>query len=332
MTAGASAPGKVMLAGEYAVIDGGEAIMLAVDRRAVAHIVAEPPALSPFLEAAAQLVADHFGADSAEARAARAVAVDTSALHQGDTKLGLGSSAAATVAAVGCALLAGPPPEPDGTIDRTLVHRLAHRAHRAAQSRAGAPGSGADVAASVWGGLLSVRVAGDPDQPPAVNPLALPADLAMVFVWTGQPADTASLVDRVRALRQHAPGDYAQATTAIADAAEALDAAFARSSACAAVSALAAGGEAVAELGTIAGVELEAPIHRRLSRLAQRRGGALKPTGAGAGDIALAAFPNQNAADGFRADLEASGITCPVLAPDPRGVSREPVVSDAAPS
>lgn len=332
MTTGASAPGKVMLAGEYAVIDGGEAIMLAVDRRAVARVVSAPPALSPFLEEAARLVADQFGADSAEARAARSVVVDTDALRQDDTKLGLGSSAAATVAAIGCALLAGEATEPDPTIDRALVHRLAHRAHRAAQSRAGAPGSGADVAASVWGGLCAVRVAGDPDLPLAVRPLELPDDLALVFVWTGRPADTASLVDRVRALRQHAPGDYAQATTAIADAADALIASFTRGSACSAVSALAAGGAAVAELGTIAGVELETPIHRRLSRLAQRRGGALKPTGAGAGDIALAAFPNQNAADGFRADLVASGIACPVLAPDPRGVSPEPVVSEAAPS
>ncbi len=328
MSAGASAPGKVMLAGEYAVIDGGEAVMLAVDRRAMARVVEQPPPLSPFLEEAARVVGDRFGADSAEARAARAIAVDTGALRQGEAKLGLGSSAAATVAAIGCALLANGSTE----LDRAVVHRLAHRAHRAAQGRAGAAGSGADVAASVWGGLLAVRLAGDPDQPLATRPLPLPADLALVFVWTGQPADTASLVDRVRALRQHAPGDYAQATTMIADAADALAASLTRGSACAAVSALAGGGQAVAELGAIAGVELETSLHRRLARLAQRRGGALKPTGAGAGDIALAAFASPDAADGFRADLEAAGITCPALAPDARGVSREPVVPDAGAS
>jgi phosphomevalonate kinase len=36
----ASAPGKLVLAGEYAVLDGAPAIVMAVDRRAVVSVAA----------------------------------------------------------------------------------------------------------------------------------------------------------------------------------------------------------------------------------------------------------------------------------------------------
>ena len=91
----ASAPGKIMLGGEYAVIDGAEAVLMAVDRRAVAHLENEPCRLSPFLEAAADAIAREVGGAAAER--ARRVVVDSEPLRAGDVKLGLGSSAAATV-------------------------------------------------------------------------------------------------------------------------------------------------------------------------------------------------------------------------------------------
>lgn len=309
----ASAPGKIMLGGEYAVIDGAEAVLMAVDRRAVARLENEPRRLSPFLEAAADAIAREVGGAAAER--ARRVVVDSEPLRAGDVKLGLGSSAAATVAAIGCALADG------GDLDRVVVHRLAHGAHRAAQGRAGAPGSGADIATSVWGGLVVVRkrdAAGD--LPLDTVPIHLPDDLQLVPVWTGAAADTATLVDRVRALRRHQRSTYDRATLSIADAVRDLVAAFERGSACAAVGALAAGGRAVAALGDAAGVALESPVHRKLRRLAERRGGAVKPTGAGAGDLALAAFDNAEAAGQFRRDVEDLELLCPALGVDREGV------------
>ena len=94
MTWAASAPGKVMLTGEYAVLDGGEAVVIAVDRRAWATL-GGPGAPSEFLAAAAAVLAREVGADAAAALGR--VTVDTEALRQDGVKLGLGSSAAARV-------------------------------------------------------------------------------------------------------------------------------------------------------------------------------------------------------------------------------------------
>jgi phosphomevalonate kinase len=182
----ATAPGKIMLTGEYAVLDGGAAVVIAVDRRVRATVGPAPVALSEFLAAAAEELGREVGAEAAAALAR--VTVDSEALRQDGHKLGLGSSAAATVAAVAAALHAV------GAFDRAHVGRLAAAAHAAAQGRRGAAGSGAAIAASTWGGAI-VFTRG------AVAPIALPAGLALDAAWTGAPADTATLVAAVTAAR-----------------------------------------------------------------------------------------------------------------------------------
>lgn len=350
----ASAPGKVLLAGEYAVLVGAEAVVMAVDRRVVARVVADPAtdpdaraaARSPFIEAVAAAVASHAGADSPAARAAQALAVDSRALRAVDgIKLGLGSSAAVTVAACACALAHGEPagdaaPAPlTHRLVHHLVHRLAHAAHGAAQSTQGARGSGADIAASVYGGILGVRVqpnagpsAGSDagasavpgPMPMLVRPL-LPdlerTSVHLVFVWTGAPASTPALVARIQAWRDVEPRPHERAMTALADASLALIAALRPSGqASEVVAAIEAGAEAAAGLGRAAGVEIETAAHRAIAALARAHRGAAKPTGAGGGDIALAAFTDAADAAAFRHETAARGMKPLALRVDPDGV------------
>src|SRR3954452_24923973 len=100
----ATAPGKLILTGEYAVLDGAPAIVVAVDRRAVARRNAIPRGSSPFLVAVAEEIAARRGASDPAARAALEVSVDSAAFYHRASKLGLGSSAAVTVAATALAL------------------------------------------------------------------------------------------------------------------------------------------------------------------------------------------------------------------------------------
>jgi phosphomevalonate kinase len=169
----ATAPGKLILTGEYAVLDGAPALVIAVDRRVVARRERSVPS-SPFLLAVARELAQRYGADSPGALAALEIAVDSSAFYASSDctqKLGLGSSAAVTVAAAALALAAH-----HGTLEghRDEVLAIALAAHANAQGAKGARGSGADVAAAVFGGAIAFTMpppAGvDPDEASVRDP------------------------------------------------------------------------------------------------------------------------------------------------------------------
>src|SRR5207249_9311932 len=168
----ASAPGKLFLAGEYAVLAGAPALVAAVDRRAHVRVVLEPGAgpldVESLAEEKRRVIHDperdavgggDAGAVLAALRIARTAApslapmrarvvVDTRAFLADGQKLGLGRSAA-TVAAAVAALLAGV-----GRQDRGEILQAALAAHALFQE---GRGSGADVAAAVRGGVLEFR-------------------------------------------------------------------------------------------------------------------------------------------------------------------------------
>jgi phosphomevalonate kinase len=312
-----SAPGKVLWAGEYAVLDGGPAVVCAVARRAVARVRGhgEPaPLLSPFLAAARDEVVAAFGPGSREAARAVRVDVDSAALAEAGTKLGLGSSAAATVAAVAAAL---------DRDDPERIHLMAHRAHALAQAPRGARGSGADIAASVHGGLLAVqRPPGADDLTPlGVRRLSLPPGLSPVLVWTGQAAHTPTLVAKVRTWAKADPSEHASVRAGLSTAARALIFALDRADVAGAVAAIVEGAEALAALGAGAGAALVPPSFAAIAELARAHGGAAKPTGAGGGDQLLALLPSAEAAAAFGAAARAAGHTLVEAPVDPRGVA-----------
>ncbi len=311
-----TAPGKIILAGEYAVLDGSAAVVIAVDRRVRATVADAVAAPQPFLAAVASELASEYGPGSTPALAARRVVVDSSALYQGGIKLGLGSSAAVTVAAVAAATATT-------TIATSDIHRLAHRAHANAQAERGARGSGADIAAAVPGGVIAAPRGADARAALMVEHLELPTALHLVAVWTGRCADTAALLERARQAQVGDRRAYARACDAIAGAAAALIAALRAADPRACIDAIGRGGRAIAEFGTITSIPVESELHRRLSRAAESRAGALKPTGAGVGDIAIAAFSESAAAQSFRDYVSDQGITLVDLRVDPCGVTSD---------
>lgn len=288
----ATAPGKLILTGEYAVLGGAPALVIAVDRRAVARVRAGTPrGSSPFLVAvAAELAARRGDADLA-ARAALDIAVDSSAFYRGVTKLGLGSSAAVTVAATALALGASRRADP-GVVDRSEVFEVAAAAHAAAQGARGARGSGADIAAAVHGGTL-VFTSG-PSGSAKVDRKAWPREVRILPFFTGASADTAALIARVTAARAAHQAAVDAALTAIGDASRAACAAIAAPTdlvTTAVIGALALAAAAVDRLALATGIDL-VPDRVRSARMAMTRfGGTAKTTGAGGGDVAIAVIP-----------------------------------------
>ena len=273
----ATAPGKLILTGEYAVLNGAPALVTAVDRRAVARRDAVRGS-SPFLLAVAHEIATRRGADDPAAHAALEIAVDSTAFYDSHgTKLGLGSSAAVTVAATACALAKA------GAFDRDEVLAIALAAHATAQGQRGARGSGADVAAAVHGGTIMFTNG-------VVKQLAWPAQVSLVPFFTGASADTATLVSHVMSPRPELDG----ALEAIAAASHAACAAMSAPPDLVATSligacALAAIG--IDRLAAVTGVDLVPTCVSTARGALGRLGGTAKTTGAGGGDVGVAVIP-----------------------------------------
>ena len=259
-----SAPGKLMLIGEYAVLEGAPALVAAVDRRATGRRTAAPGRESAVVSGVRRAVEAQsgprpFGVD-----------IDTHTFRDArDTKLGVGSSAATAVAAA--ALLSGTGDE------RALAWAL--EGHRLA---AGGTGSGVDVAASYFGGIVATYAQPAPARP---LPSYLPGLRLHVF-GTGKAASTAHLVSACRSGSRWS--HWCRVLTALAE--EGIDA-YAASDRVRFLSAVARYGRAMKGLGEDAGVSL---VTERLEAVATEvaaLGGAAKPSGAGGGDVAVAWLP-----------------------------------------
>lgn len=305
-----SAPGKLMISGEYAVLAGAEAIVAAVDRRAFARVRwGDAPAAPAEARAAFAQVERAYGPLGYEPT------VDVSALRAKDAKLGLGSSAAAAAAAAGLALTEHGQ-EIGSESGRRRVFDAAWRGHQDV-----APiGSGADVAASVFGGFIRFVRHGEEVQ---VTPLAWPVGLRVHVVWTGQEARTSTFLERVASLAQAEPAKHAERLQALKDEA----ARFVRAvQACDTHSILAstdAYGRAMGALGEAAGIPIVNDTLRNVAELAQRSGGAAKPSGAGGGDVAIALFPDAAAEARFRSACEDCKYTLLATELGAPGVRRE---------
>ncbi|HEX5786727.1 MAG TPA: hypothetical protein VFY03_01000 [Woeseiaceae bacterium] len=288
-----------MLAGEYVVLDGAPAVLVAIDRRARAAIPAgtggPAPAEGGLLDAVCAtlgvspprgIVLDSraFGADAAGSR----------------VKLGLGSSAALAVAL--CRLLL-----PAATLPRD-VFEAAFAAHRRFQ---GGVGSGADVAASLAGGVLSFRMAGKEAGAGSVR-LAWPAGLAWAAWWSGVPASTPERVARFTA---SGPSPERERLAAAADAvtlawqggAETLLAEFVRYV------------EVLQAFDRRHGLGIFAAGHDELAAAARRCGALYKPCGAGGGDVGIALATTPAALRRFGRAAAERGFRPLDLAVDERG-------------
>ncbi|MGP1664529.1 MAG: mevalonate kinase family protein [Rhodanobacter sp.] len=298
----ATAPGKLVITGEYAVLEGAPALVLAIDR--VARVT-----LQNASNAAYQISAPGLGLDAVcgqldasgrmswpalsaptikqltlvsavlETLAEDAVpapfhaTLDTSAFYSADarTKLGLGSSAALTVALANAICAANGRSAP-------TIHTLI-AAHRRAQD---GRGSGLDIAASLRGGLLTYRLH---DAQPQVSPATWPSGLTWCCVWSGKSASTGTFLAQLAAWRAQAPSNYGAVMRDLADAASSAAAA---NSATSLLDAVAAYALALDRLAAASALDIVCAEHRALATLAKRHDVVYKTCGAGGGDIGIA--------------------------------------------
>jgi len=334
----ARAPGKLFVLGEYAVLGGAPAVVAAIDRyiqitltvnasTTTAHIVApDLNSIAVFPAAAPPTVHGPLGfAVAAYAAAVQRFPQLTDAgttieiaSHLGDrrgTKVGLGSSAAVTVGILAAMFAAARrTASEDQAFNRNELFATALQAHRSAQNGIG---SGADIAASIYGGLILFEPRAE--LLPQVTPLTLPASALLLAAWSGEAAATVDLVTRYGS----ASNGMAARRRAFVDASRACVDDFVRGLAAGTLplAAVNANGAALERLSHELHVPLLTPRLVDLIAIAHAHGAAAKISGAGGGDCGIALTDDAAAAQRIRAAWQGAGLTLLDLGISQKGVT-----------
>lgn len=334
-----SAPGKLYLLGEYAVLDGAPALLRAVDRRVTVtltdvqstsatgsgwHLTAtelgidrlalgEGAALPENLDEATakklRLLTEVRTAVDSMAAATNAfhITIESAQFMQDGHKLGLGSSAAVAVA------LSAALTESRGVaLTRSALFDLAASAHSAAQ---GGKGSGGDIAASVYGGHILFRKG---SEPLAMN---WPADLDVFAVVTGTGSSTVDLVSRVADYAAQNPASHRSDLDHLGSLARRTQLALERSDAFLALAEEYYLGVEALDSHAQAGIVTDR--HRELRKIAAASGAVFKTSGAGGGDVGLI-FAKLDSTGHLSSVLTEAGATVIPVPYSPDGVRMEP--------
>lgn len=219
----AKAPGSLMIMGEHAVLHGKRALVAAVDRFMSVTVTPQPD--SKDIRIRSVLGADEAALDDIPARepfryiwrviqrydtADWPSGFDLDISSEFSSQIGFGSSAAvtvATLAALDAWLGRGPDP--------ASIHRRALDVIQAVQGR----GSGADAAASVYGGLVEYRC-----EPPMIKPM--PVTFPVTVLYAGYKTPTPEVIAKVEAERLKRPalfeGFFYEIDECVRDAVDAL--------------------------------------------------------------------------------------------------------------
>lgn len=309
----ASAPGKLFILGDYAVLEGYPALLTSVQQRAsvdiqvageqqsieilvnmgagfVQHQLADTPLLNAAMTC---LEAQGFGMSSLQRKGQ--FRLDTAAFHQGDHKLGLGSSAALSVALVAAML------EAEGYW-RDLTHAqalsLCLKVHEHFQ---GGLGSGADVATAFAGGVVGFTRGEMPVK------MTLPPGLICQFVWSGVPAGTTDYVKRLNAWRDTHKTAYNRHLQRLGQLSEAGQKACRKGDAVGLKESVQECGDALKALSLESGLMFYTDTHQYLARVAEREGCVYKPSGAGGGDFGLIVSESEKQMEALVTRLEVKG-------------------------
>lgn len=321
MQVATSAPGKIIVAGEYAVLQDAPAICIAINRRARVSIKRNGPAAHCVLAPGYRQEATQFEniAEIADEQPLLAavwerfplasedslrIEIDTRSFHNGSQKLGIGSSAAVAVALTAAFDAISKDEDEGENVGDVGAH--AHAAHRRLQ---GGQGSGADVATSYHGGVIEYRM-----HKSASASLSWPENLHYALLWSGRSCSTAAQLQKLAGVGSSAAGE------ALSAAAEDVAAAWRTGAAQLVLVALRHYTDALRHYDDEYGLDIFSAGHATISEIAAAAGLVYKPSGAGGGDFGIAVADDLAALQAFVVNAEDEGFVYSDLAIDPVGL------------
>ncbi|MCB5954533.1 phosphomevalonate kinase [Enterococcus sp. CWB-B31] len=342
-----SAPGKLFISGEYAVVEPGHpAVIVAVDQFVTVtldeaegngSIQSEQYRSIPvrwtrkenelvldtrdnpfhYILAAIRLT-EKFAQEENMKLSFYHLKVTSELDNANGRKYGLGSSGAVTVATVKVLNQFY-----HLNLDNKQIFKLSALAHLSVQGN----GSCGDIAASCYGGWIafstferkwvqqqlesvSLRELLTKDWPSLmIEPLPVPENLRLLIGWTGSPASTSDLVDQVHQSKGDKELSYHSFLDKSKECVKKMIQGFKRHDLTAIQSALRENRQLLQQLTSLTGVIIETPALKRLCDLAETFGGAAKSSGAGGGDCGIVLFKQNSGILPLINAWETQGIT-----------------------
>jgi phosphomevalonate kinase len=306
-------PGKLFLLGEYAVLEGHPAAVMAVDRYVrLSPCAGSAPDGGDPVSLARKLAECALGMEPGP----ETYRADSTSLFHGGKKLGLGSSAA-VVAASAASVFHQAGRDITKSSTRREIWGIAKKAHDSFQR---ASGSGADIAASLAGGVIVFRRHGESGAD--FMPAKLPAGIHLVFIWTAETISTASTLRSVECFRKKDPAGYRDIIDGMG-AAAGLFISAGLGTPSGFIASFHEYGSMMSELGRRCGSPAAAPAVEMAARHAAELGGAAKPSGAAGGDFIVAAFGDPRCTERFSRRMADAGLETMDFSPARLGVHAE---------
>jgi phosphomevalonate kinase len=346
-----SAPGKLLVLGEYAVLKGAPALVMAVGQRARVtlrwiegpvsviesslwpgrEIPFHPDAPRTFQSGdpetgqALSLVqhilswcCKNHGPLLTGSQAIR-LELDTRDFYSQSGKLGLGSSAALTVALFAAIRAIRSVQEMDSRPSQ-LWPELWQMYREQPDQR----GSGVDIAASCFGHWI--RFQNDPANGyPSVEAFSPKRPCPLLIVWTGHSTATSGMLERFFFWASKEPARFQRMIDTLTRISEVGIVAFGAGESKRFRLAIDQYTEALGNLGIASGLEILSDKHARLLALAQSLGVSYKPSGAGGGDVGFAMAENQETLSVFRHRVEAIGYHIVETNQETQGLEIRPI-------
>jgi len=287
------APGKLVLSGAYAVLAGAPAVVMATTRGAFADGTRATDCPTDEVRAA-------FGQQPAPH-------VDASCMFMEGRKLGLGASSAIVVASLGVqAAMQG------RSLSDPLVRSSIFDHARAAHSAAQGGGSGVDIAASVYGGLLEYRAG-------VAQARVMPTGVLVRVFACSESARTSELRARVDRFALESPEQHAACFRDLTTIAEEAAACVRNNDGRGWIRSIHSAALALRTLGEKASTCIVPAHFAELEAAASREGAAFCVSGAGGGDVAV--FVGHEAPSAaFEARARAMQLTALDVGLDTKGV------------